>query len=121
MGSSTFAETEDGSQILRGSLLTVARPILWDSGSLGLIVRAPSKPQVVRCLAWLNSISANGATVTDNVILRLDSHDSVRISAWCSPNESVRKNENLELSIEQRCDRHWAKNIRVIKKPLYVL
>ncbi len=41
----------------------MARLILLDSGPLGLIVRAPSKPQVVRCLAWLNTISASGATV----------------------------------------------------------
>jgi hypothetical protein len=41
----------------------MARFILLDSGPLGLIVRAPSKPQVVRCLKWLNTISINGATV----------------------------------------------------------
>ena len=41
----------------------MARLILLDSGPLGLIVRAPSKPHVVRCLTWLNTISANGATV----------------------------------------------------------
>ena len=41
----------------------MARLILLDSGPLGLIVRAPSKRQVVRCITWLNTISANGATV----------------------------------------------------------
>ncbi len=41
----------------------MARLILLDSGPLGLIVRAPSKPQVVRCITWLNTISATGATV----------------------------------------------------------
>ncbi len=41
----------------------MARLILLDSGPLGLIVRAPSKPQVVRCVTWLNAISATGATV----------------------------------------------------------
>jgi hypothetical protein len=41
----------------------MARLILLDSGPLGLIVRAPSKPQVVRCLAWLRAISTTGATV----------------------------------------------------------
>ena len=41
----------------------MASLILLDSGPLGLIVRAPSKPQVFRCLTWLNTISANGATV----------------------------------------------------------
>ncbi len=41
----------------------MARLILLDSGPLGLIVRAPSKPQVVRCLTWLKAISASGATV----------------------------------------------------------
>lgn len=41
----------------------MARLILLDSGPLGLIVRPPSKPQVVRCVAWLNAISATGATV----------------------------------------------------------
>ena len=40
----------------------MARLILLDSGPLGLIVRAPSKPQVVRCLHWLRTISATGAT-----------------------------------------------------------
>jgi hypothetical protein len=39
------------------------RLILLDSGPLGLIVRAPSKLQVVRCLTWLNTVSAAGATV----------------------------------------------------------
>ncbi len=41
----------------------MARLILLDSGPLGLIVRAPSKPKVVRCLTWLRVISATGATV----------------------------------------------------------
>lgn len=41
----------------------MARLILLDSGPLGLIVRAPNLPPVVRCLAWLRSISAAGATV----------------------------------------------------------
>ena len=41
----------------------MARLILLDSGPLGLIVRAPSKPQVVRCITWLKTISATGATV----------------------------------------------------------
>ncbi len=41
----------------------MARLIMLDSGPLGLIVRAPSMPHVVRCLTWLNTISANGATV----------------------------------------------------------
>ena len=41
----------------------MARLILLDSGPLGLIVRAPSKPQVVRCLAWLKTILATGAIV----------------------------------------------------------
>ena len=41
----------------------MARLILLDSGPLGMIVRAPSKPQIVRCLTWLNTISATGATV----------------------------------------------------------
>jgi hypothetical protein len=41
----------------------MARLILLDSGPLGLIVRAPNKPQVVRCLSWLGSISASGALV----------------------------------------------------------
>jgi hypothetical protein len=41
----------------------MARLILLDSGPLGLIVRAPSKPQVVRCLAWLKAISATRAAV----------------------------------------------------------
>ncbi len=43
--------------------MIMARLILMDSGPLGLIVRAPSKPQVVRCLTWLKAISAAGATV----------------------------------------------------------
>ena len=41
----------------------MARLILLDSGPLGLIVRAPSKPQVVRCVTWLNAVMATGATV----------------------------------------------------------
>lgn len=39
------------------------RLILLDSGPLGMIVRAPSKPHVVRCLAWLKTILAAGAVV----------------------------------------------------------
>ena len=41
----------------------MVRLILLDSGPLGLIVRAPSKPQVVRCVTWLNAVMATGATV----------------------------------------------------------
>jgi predicted nucleic acid-binding protein len=43
--------------------LNVARFILLDSGPLGLMVRAPNKPQVVRCIAWLNDIATTGATI----------------------------------------------------------
>lgn len=39
----------------------MARLILLDSGPLGLIVRSPSKPQIVRCIKWLHAVSANGA------------------------------------------------------------
>lgn len=41
----------------------MARLILLDSGPLGLIVRAPSKPQFIRCNNWLNTIAAAGAAV----------------------------------------------------------
>ena len=41
----------------------MARLILLDSGPLGLIVRTPSRPQVVRCITWLKTISATGAMV----------------------------------------------------------
>jgi hypothetical protein len=41
----------------------MARLILLDSGPLGMIVRAPSKPHIVRCLAWLKTIQATGAVV----------------------------------------------------------
>ena len=41
----------------------MARLILLDSGPLGMIVRATSKPQIVRCITWLNTVSAAGATV----------------------------------------------------------
>jgi len=41
----------------------MARLILLDSGPLGLIVRAPRKPQVVRCITWLKAIAATGAIV----------------------------------------------------------
>ena len=42
----------------------MARLILLDSGPLGMTVRAPNKPQVVRYNAWLNAILATGATIT---------------------------------------------------------
>ena len=41
----------------------MARLILLDSGPLGLIVRAPSKPQLGRCLAWLNTVMTNVAII----------------------------------------------------------
>jgi hypothetical protein len=41
----------------------MARLILLDSGLFGMIVCAPGKPQVVRCLAWLKTILAAGAVV----------------------------------------------------------
>ncbi len=41
----------------------MARLILLDSGPLGMIVRAPSKPHVERCLARLKTILATGAVV----------------------------------------------------------
>src|SRR5208337_785980 len=55
--------TASAPETLRGILLVMARLILLDSGPLGLIVRAPSKPQVVRCLTWLKAASATGAIV----------------------------------------------------------
>src|SRR5947209_5455372 len=55
--------TPSASETLRGSLLVMARLILLDSGPLGMIVRAPSKPPVVRCITCLKSISAAGATI----------------------------------------------------------
>ena len=43
----------------------MARLILLDSGPLGLIVRAPApgRPQVGRCLGWVQTIRASGAIV----------------------------------------------------------
>src|SRR3954452_20953595 len=41
----------------------MVRLILLDSGPLGMIVRAPGKPQVVQCFAWLKTILAAGAVV----------------------------------------------------------
>lgn len=41
----------------------MARPILLDSGPLGLIARAPSKPSVVRCLAWAVTVQSTGAVL----------------------------------------------------------
>lgn len=41
----------------------MARLILLDSGPLGLILRAPTRPPVVRCNAWLNIVSASGASI----------------------------------------------------------
>jgi hypothetical protein len=41
----------------------MARLIVLDSGPLGLMVRAPGKPQVQRFLAWLNAVMTNGAVV----------------------------------------------------------
>ena len=43
--------------------MIMARLILLDSGALGMIVRAPSKPLIVRCLMWLKTIQATGAVV----------------------------------------------------------
>ena len=37
--------------------------ILLDSGPLGLIVGAPGRPHVTRCLTWLNAVSSAGATI----------------------------------------------------------
>ena len=39
------------------------RLIVLGTGPLGMIVRAPSKPQIVRCLTWLKTIQATGAVV----------------------------------------------------------
>ena len=64
----------------------MARLILLDSGPLGLIVRAPGKPQVVRRVTWLNAISANGATVIIPEIAHYDvRRDLLRIRAVGSP------------------------------------
>ena len=41
----------------------MARLILLDGGPLGMIVRAPSKPHIVRCLTWLKTKLATGPTV----------------------------------------------------------
>jgi hypothetical protein len=43
--------------------LITARLIVLDSGPLGMIIRAPSKPHIVRCLTWLKTIQATGAVV----------------------------------------------------------
>ena len=62
-GHARSRRTSASSEALRGTLLVMARLILLDSGPLGLIVRAPNRPQVVRCIAWLKTISSTGATV----------------------------------------------------------
>jgi predicted nucleic acid-binding protein len=41
----------------------MARLTVLDSGPLVMIVRAPSKPHIVRCLTWLKKIQATGAVV----------------------------------------------------------
>jgi hypothetical protein len=52
----------------------MARLILMDSGPLGMIVRTPSKPHIVRCLTWLKTIQATRAVV----IIPEIAHDEVR-------------------------------------------
>ena len=52
----------------------MARLIVLDSGPLGMIVRAPSKPHIVRCLTWLKTIQATGAVV----VIRDIAHYEVR-------------------------------------------
>ncbi len=52
----------------------MARLILLDCGPLGLIIRAPGKPQVSRCLTWLNTVMANAAIV----VIREIAHYEVR-------------------------------------------
>jgi hypothetical protein len=52
----------------------MARLIMLDSGPLGLIVRAPNKPQVVRCITWLNAISATGTTILIPEIAHYEVH-----------------------------------------------
>jgi hypothetical protein len=41
----------------------MGRMILLDSGRLGMLVRAPSKSHIVRCLTWLKASLATGALV----------------------------------------------------------
>ncbi len=50
----------------------MARLILLDSGPLGLTVRAPNKPQVVRYNMWLNALLATGATIIIPEIARYE-------------------------------------------------
>ncbi len=41
----------------------MSRLILLDSGPLGLIVGAPGRPHVARCLSWIKAISSAGAAI----------------------------------------------------------
>jgi hypothetical protein len=41
----------------------MSRLILLDSGPLGLIVGAPGRPHIARCLNWLKAASSAGATI----------------------------------------------------------
>jgi hypothetical protein len=41
----------------------MSRLILLDSGPLGLIVGAPGRPHVARCLTWLKAVSLAGGTI----------------------------------------------------------
>ena len=59
----------------------MARLILLDSGPLGLIVRAPGKPQVVRCVTWLNAVMAIGATVIIPEIAHYEVRRELLVSA----------------------------------------
>ena len=60
----------------------MARLILLDSGPLGLMVRAPGKPQVQRCLAWLSAVMTNAAIVVIPEIVHYEvRREQIRIRA----------------------------------------
>ena len=48
---------------VQGTLLTVARIILLDSGPLGLAAHRPSIAEVRQCLTWLATLERSGAMI----------------------------------------------------------
>ena len=95
----------------------MARLILLDSGPLGLIVRAPSKPRVVRCVSWPKTISATGATViipeiahheVRRELLRIRAVGSIRrLERYLDPNRGL---EHLTLTTDAiiKAAEYWA-------------
>ena len=73
------------------------RLVFLDSGTLGLLAKAPGKPDADRCRAWVQSLDASGARI---VVPELADYEVRRKLVHLGATASIRRLDRLKESLD---------------------